>query len=191
MQSRFRSRISKAFMRPIGRETFLKYSIKAFALSSLSLGAGRCAPGAAASTPSAPLHGISLQEYRNFNALAEVFLKDVPFEFDAGLAVDRYVYGHPHPIENRALVHELIGIPSSRLLSVLLDGSFTTLVELDVDKRRERLMIWSRSGSVLKRGLFVIMRQTCFFILSMRPEFAAYAGYDLNRGIVPYAGARA
>ncbi|MCR9142159.1 MAG: hypothetical protein NXI24_07895 [bacterium] len=186
-----RNKFADALTRPIGRERFLKYTIKAFALTSVTVSAARCGSPAAAAQPGAALEGISLQEYRNFNALAEIFLADAPFEFDAGLAVDRYVYGHPHPIENRALVHELIGIPSSRLLSVLLDGSFTTLVELSPEKRAERLNIWKNSGSKLKRGLYTIMRQTCFFIISSRPEFAAYSGYDLSRGIIPYAGARA
>lgn len=187
MQSELRS----FFTRPIGRERFLKYAIKTFALTSVTISAAKCGSPAVAAQPTAALRGISLQEYRNFNALAEVFLADVPFQFDAGLAVDRYVYGHPHPLENRAQVHELIGVPSSRLLSVLLDGSFTTLAELDLEKRTERLLLWKNSGSVMKRGLYNIMRQTCFFIVSMRPEFAAYAGYDLNRGIVAYTGGRA
>lgn len=186
-----RAKLTAPTTRRIGRERFLKYAIKGFALTSVTISAARCGGAAAAASPTASLQGISLQEYRNFNALAEVFLADIPFQFDAGLAVDRYVYGHPHPIENRAQVHELIGIPSSRLISVLLDGSFTTLVELDLKQRTERLNIWKNSGSVMKRGLFNIMRQTCFFIVSMRPELAAYAGYDLNRGIIPYAGARA
>ncbi|MEQ9362642.1 MAG: hypothetical protein RIF32_00280 [Leptospirales bacterium] len=185
------SKLVAALSRPIGRERFLKYAVKIFALTSVTVNAARCGSPGAAALPSAALEGISLQEYRNFNALAEVFLADLPFEFDAGLAVDRYVYGHPHPIENRSMVHELIGIPSSRLISVLLDGSFRTLVELNLEQRAERLHIWRDSGSTMKRGLYNIMRQTCFFIVSMRPEFAAYAGYDLNRSIVPYAGARA
>lgn len=170
----------------LSRDRFLRYSIKAFALSSVTLSAARCGSVAAAASPSAPLYGISLQEYRNFNAVAEIFLADMPFEFDAGLAIDRYVYGHPHPIENRDKVHELIGAPSSRLASLLLDGSFTTLVELAPDARAKRLAGWKASDNAMKRGLYGIMRQTCFFIVSMRPEFSAFTGYDAKRTLEPY-----
>ena len=179
------------FAQPIGRQRFLKGILKIAALGSVTVSAARCGSPAVAANPTAALKGITLQEYRSFQALAEVFLEGIPFEFDAGLAMDRYIYGHPHPIQGKEIVHELLMVPSSRLISVLLDGSFRSMVELNLEERRERLQLWKTSRLKMKRGLYNIMRQTCFFIATSRPELNRFAGYDLNRGIIAYSGGRA
>lgn len=173
---------------PFSRRTFLRGAIKAFAATSLVVGAGnnlRCGPGGA--TPK--LAGLSAQEYHNMNALAEVFLADFPFDFDLGKAADDYVYGHAYPIDKKQLVHDLAAVPSSWLAALALDGSFTTLVALDVKAREERMLGWKNSGDQMKMGLFKIMQQTSHFLLSSSREYVTYTGYNLDGGLQPYSPA--
>lgn len=123
------------------------------------------------------------------NAVGEVFLADTPFpDFDLGRALDDYVFGHPSPLDTKDIVRELAGAPSSYLASLVLDGSFKTLVQLPREQREQRMLGWKNSDNVMKRGLYNILRQTCFFLLSSSPALQAYAGYSTSPQIIPYAG---
>ena len=169
----------------MNRGTFLRRSLQLFAASSIVVGGGstlRCRAGG----PLPELRGISEQEYHNMNALGEVFLGELPFDLDLGKATDDYIYGHPSPIDVKENVHELAGVPSSWLAALLLDASFTTLVSLESADRRLRLLGWRDSDSVMKRGLFNIMKQTCFFLMSSSKEYVAMTGYKIDDGFVPY-----
>lgn len=170
----------------IPRRVFLRRAIQAFAATSVVVGGGslglQCGPGG--DVPE--LRGISQQEYRNMRAIQEVILRGLPFGFDLGLALDQYVYGHPHPLPTKDLVHELAGAPSSWLAALLLDGSLTTLVALPPEKREARMLKWQASDDVMQRGLYNILRQTSFFLVSMTREYNEYCGYDLDGGFQPY-----
>ena len=166
----------------ISRNAFLNGSLKVFALTSLAVGG---AAGCASDVPE--LRGLSEQQYHNMNAIGEVFLKDNPLpDFDLGLAFDEYLFGKTYPLPEPALAKalELAGVPSSILAALVLDGSFTTLVGLDVAAREERMLAWKASDSQLKRGLYNIMRGTCFYMLSSRPEWYEYCGYDIQKSPV-------
>ncbi len=161
----------------VSRGMFLRGSLKLFALTSIGMGASACAP---AGLPA--LRGLSAQQYLNMNAIAEVFLAGNPIpDFDLGLAFDDYLFGKASPLPQPALdkALELADVPSSILAALVLDGSLTTLVQLDPAKREARMLAWQQSDSVLKRGLFNIMRSTCFFMLSNRREWNAYCGYPV------------
>ena len=173
------------FEQPVTRDAFLRFSVKAFALTSLTLSGVDCSDPL--SIPA--LRGISAQEYRNMSAVGEVFLVGSPFAgFDPGKALDDYVYGHPYPLDTKDLVRELALAPSSYLAALVLDGSFTTLVSLNREEREKRLLGWKNSGDQMKMGLFNILRQTTFYLLSSSPEYAKFAGYDKSELLVPYAG---
>lgn len=162
------------------RGSFLRGTIKLFALSSVSFTGSEC---------SAPvsLRGISAQEYANIRAVGEVFLTGNPVpNFDLGKALDDYVYGHPSPIDTKDLVHDLAKMPSSLLASVVLDGSFTTLVDLTKEEREKRMLGWRDSGDGVKRGLFNVLRQTSFFLLSSSPALLEFAGYSISGSLKPY-----
>ncbi|MBK8397852.1 MAG: hypothetical protein IPL26_21765 [Leptospiraceae bacterium] len=157
------------------RNTFLKLTVKAFAITALSIEGVNC--GKTLVTPA--LKGISQEEYFNMQCLAEIFLKDNPVsDFDLGKALDDYIYGHPSPIPTKDIIHELAGAPSSILASLILDFSFTPLVKLNLEDREKRLLSWKNSDSKMKRGLFGVLRQTSMFLLSSNKEYQKYIGYE-------------
>ncbi len=173
------------FEREISRSVFLRGSIRLFALTSLTLSGVDCSP----SGKVPELRGISEQEYHNINAIGEVFLSENPIpNFDLGKAFDDYVFGHPYPLDTKSTALELAGMPSSLLASIVLDGSLTPLVKLSKEDRLKRMLGWKASDNPMKRGLFNILRQTSFFLVSSSPAFAAYAGYSTAPELVPYAG---
>ena len=70
------------------RNTFLKISIKVFAITALSIEGINC--GRTLVTPI--LKGISTEEYFNMHSVAEIFLEGNPVpEFDIGKALDDYI----------------------------------------------------------------------------------------------------
>ena len=173
----------QALTQEINRRAFLRGSIKLFALTSLTLGGVDCRPSDAVPD----LRGISEQEYHNINAIAEVFLTDSPIAgFDAGKAFDDYVFGHPAPLDTKDVALELAGVPSSLLASLVLDASFTPLVQLSREDRLKRMLGWKASDSPMKRGLFNTFRQTTFFLLSSSPAFVAFTGYSTSGLLTPY-----
>ena len=164
-----------SFESEISRNTFLKISIKAFALTSLSLQGVNC--GKSLSTPT--LKGISEEEYFNMRSLAEIFLDTNPVhDFDLGKALDDYIYGHPSPLPTKSLVHELAGAPSSLLAAIILDFSFTPLVKLNKEEREKRLLSWKSSSSQTKRGLYGVLRQFSMYLLSSSKEYQRSIGYE-------------
>jgi hypothetical protein len=50
------------------------------------------------------------------------------------------------------------------------------------------MLAWKASSNPMKRGLFNIMRQTVFFLVSSNPEFVHFTGYDLSEELIPYHG---
>ncbi len=158
------------------RGTFLKIALKSFAMTSLAISGVNC--GSALKTPK--LKGLSESEYHNMNSLGEIFLEgfEIP-GFDLGLAMDHHLFGHPMPMPDYIVSdgQELAGAPSSRLAALVLDGSLTPLVALPPAERRARLLGWKHSSSKMKRGLFGIMRQTCFVLLSSSPKYQEFIGY--------------
>jgi hypothetical protein len=157
------------------RNTFLKISIQAFAISALSIEGVNC--GNSLTTP--VLKGISTEEYFNMRSLAEIFLEGNPItDFDLGKALDDYVYGHPSPLPTKDLVHELAGAPSSILAALILDFSFTPLVKLSREDREKRLLSWKTSSSQTKRGLFGVLRQFSMYLLSSSKEYQKSIGYE-------------
>lgn len=108
----------KLFESEFSRNSFLKISLKAFAITALSIEGVNC--GNSLTTPA--LRGISPEEYFNMRSLGEIFLEGNPIaNFDLGKALDDYVYGHPSPLPTKELVHELAGAPSSILAALVLD----------------------------------------------------------------------
>ncbi len=158
----------------LSRNRFLKFALKCFALTAVSLKGVNCGPGIV--TPG--LRGISEEAYHNFKSLQEVFLKDNPVaNFDLGLALDNYVYGHPYPIETESILQLLASIPSSILAAMFLDFSFTPIAKLPPIEREKRLLSWKSSSLGLKRGVYTILRQISFFLLSSDREYQKYVGY--------------
>lgn len=159
----------------ISRNKFLKL----FAKVSAVLYIGSKTIGCAAHGNIPKLKGISENDYLGFHAIQKVFLEGNPVsDFDLGLALDNYVYGHPYPIETEDLILFLAGIPSSTLIAFALDFSFTPLSELNKDEMEKRLLSWKTSSLVMKRGLYSILRQFSFFLLSSDKRFQTYMGYN-------------
>lgn len=158
------------------RNTFLKLSMKAFAITALSIEGVNCGN----SLESPLLKGISKEEYFNMQSLAEIFLEGNPItDFDLGKALDDYIYGHPSPIPTKDLVHELAGAPSSILAALILDFSLTPLVKLNKKEREKRLLSWKNSTSQTKRGLFGVLRQTSMFLLASNKDYQKAIGYEV------------
>ncbi|MDF3822868.1 hypothetical protein P3G55_23425 [Leptospira sp. 96542] len=156
------------------RNRFLKFTLKCFALTTVSLPGVNCGPNL--NTPS--LRGISEEQYHSFRSLQEVFLSDSPIpNFDLGLALDQYVYGHPYPIETESVIQLLASVPSSILAAMFLDFSFTPIVKLPMEDRIIRLESWKHSSLGLKRGVYVILRQISFFLISSDKEYQKFVGY--------------
>ncbi|MDZ4725205.1 MAG: hypothetical protein SH817_03565 [Leptospira sp.] len=158
----------------LSRNRFFKFTLKCFALTAISLKGINCGPGIV--TPK--LRGISEEAYHNFRSLQEIFLKDNPItNFDLGLALDNYVYGHPYPIETESVLQLLVDLPSSVLAAVALDFSFTPMVKLTPEERLQRLLSWKNSSLGLKRGAYAILRQISFFLLSSDKDYQRFVGY--------------
>lgn len=148
--------------------------MKCFALTSVSASAIACKE----SRKAPDLRGLSPEHYWNFKSIQEVFLQDNPVpEFDLGLALDQYMYGHPSPIETESVILLLAGIPSSVLAAIALDFSFVPLSSLSIADREERLKSWKYSKWQIKRGAYTILRQTSFFLLSSNKEYQRFVGY--------------
>lgn len=116
--------------------------------------------------------------YYNFRALQEIFLTDNPIpNLDLGMSLDRYVYGHPTPIETESLISLLGLVPSSKIVALIFDFSFIPLASLPKEAGLKRLLGWKSSSLKIKRGLYSIFRQFCFFLASSDRQYQAYAGY--------------
>jgi len=158
----------------VSRNRFFTLVLRFFAMISFLGWFSRCRYD----QPTPTLKGISPEVYHNFRAIQEIFLKDCPIpDFDLGLALDRYIYGHPTPIETESIVLFLAGVPSSILAALALDFSFTPLASLAPADRERRLLSWKTSKLGLKRGVFVILRQISFYLLSSDLRFQQYTGY--------------
>ncbi len=165
----------KLFELEFSRNGFLKISLKAFAITALSIEGVNC--GNSLTAPA--LRGISSEEYFNMRSLGEIFLEGNPIaNFDLGKALDDYVYGHPSPLPTKELVHELAGAPSSILAALVLDFSITPLVKLNREDREKRLLSWKNSSSRTKRGLFAVLRQFSMYLLSSSKEYQKSIGYE-------------
>ncbi|XDD50278.1 hypothetical protein AB3N59_00170 [Leptospira sp. WS92.C1] len=161
--------------KPIPRSRFLKLSLKFLAITAFVL------PGmTACSSGSIPrLRGLKEGHYLSFKALGEVFLQGNPIpDFDLGVAVDDYIYGHPTPIDTEDAFLLLGMIPSSTLAAIALDFSFTPMTSLSVEEREKRLLSWKNSSLNLKRGAYSIMRQIAFFVVSKDKRIQKLAGYE-------------
>jgi hypothetical protein len=124
------------------------------------------------------LKGIDKNHYLGFRGIQKVFLDGNPIQdFDLGIALDDYIYGHPYPIETEELILFLAGIPSSVLIAIALDFSITPLSSLDPKEMEKRLLGWKNSSLAMKRGLFSILRQFSFFLLSSNKQFQKQIGY--------------
>lgn len=159
----------------IPRSRFLKLSLKFLAVTAFVL------PGMTACTSgSIPrLRGLKDDAYLAFKSLGEVFLKGNPIpDFDLGVAVDDYVYGHPTPIDTESVILLLGMIPSSTLAALALDFSFKPMTSLSVEEREKRLLSWKTSSLGLKRGAYSIMRQIAFFLVSKDKRIQTLAGYE-------------
>jgi hypothetical protein len=159
----------------ISRNKFLKLLAKISAIFYI----GTKTIGCAAHGDIPRLKGISEDNYLSFHGIQKVFLEGNPIEdFDLGIALDNYVYGHPYPIETEDIILFLAGIPSSTLVALALDFSFTPLSKLDKDEMEKRLLSWKTSSLSMKRGLFSILRQFSFTLLSSDKKFQAFMGYN-------------
>lgn len=160
---------------PIPRSRFLKLGLKFLAVTAFVLpGINACSSG---SIPR--LRGLKEDHYLSFKSLGEVFLKDNPLpDFDLGVAVDDYIYGHPTPIDTEDVLLLLGMIPSSTLAALALDFSFKPMTSLTVEEREKRLLSWKTSSLGLKRGAYSIMRQIAFFLVSKDKRIQKLAGYE-------------
>jgi hypothetical protein len=157
------------------RSHFLKLTAKVFAI--LFIGSKTTGCATAEGLPN--LKGISPAEYFSFRGIQKVFLDGNPIpDFDLGIALDNYIYGHPHPIETEDLIRFLAGLPSSVFISIALDFSLTPLSKLEPVEMEKRLLGWKKSSLAMKRGLYSILRQISFFLLSSDKRFQQFMGYN-------------
>lgn len=158
----------------VSRSRFLKFLFKTAALSAIVV------PQLSCKDKSIPkLNGLSDEQYLAFKSLEEVFLVGNPIQgFDLGVAADKYIYGHPYPIETESVLKLLAFLPTSVLVALALDFSFTPLASLSVEKREARLLSWKHSSLSLKRGAYNIMRQLAFFLVSMEKSYSQLLGYE-------------
>lgn len=158
----------------ISRNRFLRNTAKLFAIFWI----GSKTIGCSGSEDIPPLKGISESDYRGFRGMQKVFLKGNPIsDFDLGLSLDRYIYGHPYPIETEDLIRFLAMVPSSSLIA-MMDFSLTPLSNLSPEDMEKRLLGWKNSSLKMKRGLYSILRQFSFFLLSSDKKFQEYMGYN-------------
>jgi hypothetical protein len=164
------------FDEEFSRAKFLKFSLKLFALTSLTYSGINCK----SSLNIPKLKEISEEEYLNIHSVGEIFLKGNPIKnFDIGIALDEYISGKPYPIPTKDKIHELALLPSSLLAALILDYSLTPLVKLSTEEREKRLLSWKNSDSQIKRGAFAILKQCCMFLLSSNKEFQMEIGYNV------------
>ncbi|EIE02445.1 hypothetical protein [Leptospira licerasiae] len=157
----------------VSRSRFLKFLLKTAAVSAILVPQASCKSG-----PIPKLHGLSDSEYLAFKSLEEVFLVGNPIQgFDLGVAADKYIYGHPYPIDTESVLKLLAFLPGSSLVSLALDFSFTSMVGLSKEDREKRLLSWKNSSLSLKRGAYNIMRQLSFFLVSMERDYNELVGY--------------
>ncbi|WP_025183413.1 hypothetical protein [Leptospira kirschneri] len=157
----------------ISRSRFLKLILKLSAFLILP-GLGACSNG---SIPR--LRGLNETQYLGFKSVGEVFLKGNPIlDFDLGIAADDYIYGHPTPIDTEDVLLLLGRIPSSTLAALVFDFSLQSMSSLNVEKREKRLLSWKTSSFGLKRGIYSILRQTSFFLVSKDERIQKLAGYE-------------
>jgi hypothetical protein len=163
------------FEAQLSRSKFLKLLAKISALIFIFSKTTGCSP----SKPTPALKGIDPVDYHSFRAIQEVFLKGNPIpDFDLGLALDQYIYGHPYPIETEDLIRFLASLPSSILIAFAFDFSFTPLANLSPEEMERRLLGWKSSSLAMKRGVFSILRQFSFFLLTSDKRFQQYMGYQ-------------
>lgn len=163
------------FSEEISRSGFLKFLFKSAALSAVLIPATSSCGGEAVPN----LKGLSATQYRAFRSLQDVFLSGNPIQnFDLGVAADQYIYGHPYPIETESTLQILAFLPTSTLVSLALDFSFTPLASLSKENREKRLLSWKNSSLSLKRGAYNIMRQLSFFLISKEKSYQQLLGYE-------------
>ncbi|EQA44734.1 hypothetical protein LEP1GSC050_3363 [Leptospira broomii serovar Hurstbridge str. 5399] len=158
----------------ISRNVFLKFLWKSAAVTAVVLPQASCG-----GEPVPQLKGLSASQYHAFRSLQEVFLQGNPLpDFDLGIAADQYIYGHPYPIETESTLQLLAFLPTSTLVALALDFSFTPLASLSKENREKRLLSWKHSSLSLKRGAYNIMRQLSFFLVSKEKSFQQLVGYE-------------
>ncbi|EMM93594.1 hypothetical protein LA733_0426 [Leptospira interrogans] len=158
---------------PISRNRFLKLVLKLSAFLMLP-GLGACSNG---SIPK--LRGLKETQYLGFKSIGEVFLKGNPIlDFDLGIAADDYIYGHPTPIDTEDILLLLGRIPSSTLAAFIFDFSLQSMSSLNIEEREKRLLSWKTSSLGIKRGIYSILRQTSFFLVSKDQRIQKLAGYE-------------
>ncbi len=162
------------FESQISRNRFLKFLAKIFGIISLASQVENCSKKG--NIPR--LKGISENDYLGFRGIQKLFLEGNPVEdFDLGLALDEYIYGGHYPIETEDLIRFLAMIPNSVAISLALDLSLTPLAQLDRNSMEKRVLGWKNSRLAMKRGLYSILRQFSFFLLTSDKRFQEYMGY--------------
>lgn len=133
------------------------------------------------------LIGLSQENYRAFNLLAEVLLGKPPGEdFDPGATLDRYLYQGSRPLEQAGLLQMLLWVTRSRLISLFFDLSLTPLVHLERRQREERLFNWKKSSFQVKAAVYKTLRQAAWLLQSSHEGHPAQMGYNYNRPIRLY-----
>lgn len=133
------------------------------------------------------LKGLSQSEYQNINCMAEVFLAGSPVKnFDAGKAVDGYLYEPPLPPATEKKLKQLFILPSSVLAAIFLDFSLTPLLHLPVSEREKRLDSWRNSSLSVKRMAYNAFRQLCLMVLSGDAAYQNFTGYTPDQYFRPF-----
>ena len=169
---------------PLSRGVFLRYSLKAFALTSLTLANVECSVGGVVPQ----LKGLSKTEYRNANFLSQYFLKGTAFNgFDAGLALDDYLFGRKDSLSIIGLIQDVLGAPSSILASLVMDFSTRTMVQLEGAELEARMESWRNSTNELQSGAYKSFKSLVFVAVSSSQQYQDLAGYPKSAHLVPYA----
>lgn len=133
------------------------------------------------------LKGFTQEEYHNFNSMAEVFLSGSPVPgFDAGQAMDRYIYDRQETLSTEKKVKELLAVPSSVLIALLFDLSLTPFCDLPLKERETRLLSWKNSSLTLKRTVYHAYRQGTLFMLTSSQEYQDFTGYTEENYFRPF-----
>lgn len=158
----------------IPRSRFLKLTASVFIALGLSSTMQNCKPKDGIPR----LKGISEDDYIGFRGLQTLFLEGCPIpDFDLGIALDEYIYGKAYPIETESLIRFLASIPNSVVIAMALDFSPTPLAQLSREDMEKRVLGWKNSSLAMKRGLYSILRQFSFFLLTSDKRFQEYMGY--------------
>ena len=167
----------------VSRSRFLRYSLKAFALTSLTLANVECSVGGVVP----PLKGMTGTEYRNANFLGAYFLRGTPFSgFDVGLALDDYLFGRKDSLTIIGLIRDVLGAPSSILASVVMDFSLRTMVQLQGPELDARMEAWRNSSNELQSGAYKSFKSLVFVGVSSSQKYQDLAGYPRHARMVPY-----